>query len=220
MKLKRAGGIAASILLILILIIGILYWSSRESHELLSQDEIITLIEQKYEGTIEQIARSEQQSFPSFDVTLTNAQGTYAIIVNAEHGNIEKMTRMTAAKPTDPSGNMPEPAPSKDNDQQTAPSPGASNGSDKEPAPPSKPDSSSQGGSSSNQGESTAPITKQKAKEIALKQVKGTITSVELEDDDDLLAYEIELNTADHKEVKIYINAYTGEVISLEWDED
>ncbi|GKU82795.1 PepSY domain-containing protein [Niallia sp. NCCP-28] len=68
--------------------------------------------------------------------------------------------------------------------------------------------------------EETAIITKNKAKEIAQAEVQGNVKEVELEEEKNQLIYEVEMETAQKTEVKIYINAYSGTVLSINWEDD
>lgn len=52
-----------------------------------------------------------------------------------------------------------------------------------------------------------------KAKEIAHKQVKGTIKSSELEKEHGKMIYSFDIKTADGKTTEVNIDAITGEVI-------
>ncbi|WP_226038084.1 PepSY domain-containing protein [Aquibacillus saliphilus] len=62
------------------------------------------------------------------------------------------------------------------------------------------------------------PISAEKAKEIALAKFKGTITELELDEDDGYLLYELQLDT-DKNEVELDIDAYTGEIIAISIDD-
>lgn len=66
-----------------------------------------------------------------------------------------------------------------------------------------------------NQGSYQKNITKEQAKEIALKEVNGKIDDIEYEDDENIYEVEIKVN---RQEYKVKINAYNGEVISVEED--
>ena len=55
---------------------------------------------------------------------------------------------------------------------------------------------------------------------IALAEVPGEVTEVELERDDGVLAYEVELIAADGTEMEVMINAETGEIIEVEAEDD
>lgn len=62
-------------------------------------------------------------------------------------------------------------------------------------------------------------ITEDEAIKIALKQVKGQINDVDLETDDYLNYYLVEIDTQDEREATVQIHAITGEVLSITWDD-
>lgn len=62
-------------------------------------------------------------------------------------------------------------------------------------------------------------ITTEEAKAIALKAVNGVIDDVELEEDDGMNYYLIEIERNDDEEATVQIDAITGEVISIVWDD-
>lgn len=64
-----------------------------------------------------------------------------------------------------------------------------------------------------------ATIGAAKAKQIALQEVGGKVVEVDLDRDDGVLKYEIELRTADG-EAEVDIHAYTGQVLKVELDHD
>ncbi|WP_197284395.1 PepSY domain-containing protein [Bacillus sp. JCM 19041] len=68
---------------------------------------------------------------------------------------------------------------------------------------------------------SDGQISEEEAKETALKEFKGTIVDIELDDDDGLLVYEIDIET-DSQEGTVVVNAFTGEVesVSIEAQDD
>ncbi|WP_087974516.1 PepSY domain-containing protein [Oceanobacillus rekensis] len=68
------------------------------------------------------------------------------------------------------------------------------------------------GGSSGN-----AIISEARAKEIALGEFSGTVTEMELDEDDGLRVYEVEIEDGED-EATIEINAYTGEILLVEMD--
>ncbi|WP_053073894.1 PepSY domain-containing protein [Bacillus sp. LL01] len=77
-------------------------------------------------------------------------------------------------------------------------------------------------GSSDNAGANEAVISIAEAKEIALKEVSGKLDDIELERDNGKLVYEVEIETAqngDDDEVTVYVDAITGKVLYVEWDD-
>lgn len=67
--------------------------------------------------------------------------------------------------------------------------------------------------------ENDAMLTHEEAKEIALKEFPGKITDLELDSDDGVYIYEIEIVNGED-EASIEINAYTGNVVMIEIDID
>ncbi|MCM3762825.1 PepSY domain-containing protein [Alkalihalobacillus oceani] len=64
-------------------------------------------------------------------------------------------------------------------------------------------------------------ITKQEAERIALEQVAGHVEDVDLEDEDGRLFYEVEIEIEgqDGDEATVLIDAITGEVITIIWED-
>ena len=63
-------------------------------------------------------------------------------------------------------------------------------------------------------------LTEAQAVEIALAEVPGEVQETELEREDGMKVYEIEILTADGVEMEVEINADTGEILEIEADED
>lgn len=68
--------------------------------------------------------------------------------------------------------------------------------------------------------EQNAYLTEEEAIQLALEEIPGIITDIELEDDDNELIYDIEMESSDGREVSLYLNAYTGNILSINWEED
>ncbi|WP_338751208.1 PepSY domain-containing protein [Bacillus sp. FJAT-52991] len=62
-------------------------------------------------------------------------------------------------------------------------------------------------------------ITRDQAKKIALKSVKGKVTDIDLESKNGQWVYEVEVATT-KGEVDMYINAQTGEISSTQHEDD
>lgn len=72
---------------------------------------------------------------------------------------------------------------------------------------------------------SASLITEEDAKSIALTHAdlvieEVTFTKCELDRETDGANYDVEFHTEDHLEYDYEIDAYTGKIISYEWDED
>lgn len=63
-------------------------------------------------------------------------------------------------------------------------------------------------------------ITKEEARTIALEKVKGNVEDIDFEEEDDGPSYyTVEVERTDGMEATIQINAITGEIITISWDE-
>ncbi|MCJ8007390.1 PepSY domain-containing protein [Lederbergia wuyishanensis] len=66
----------------------------------------------------------------------------------------------------------------------------------------------------------TATITKEQSKEIALKEISGAVTDVELEKEHGTLAYDIEIKDANGIEHDVVVDANSGKVLKTETDNE
>ncbi|WP_144941702.1 PepSY domain-containing protein [Paenibacillus sp. 32O-W] len=66
----------------------------------------------------------------------------------------------------------------------------------------------------------TPSLSAEQAAEIVKSQISGAvITEIELDEEDNRLVYEIEV-IADYNEADVTIDASTGKVLSIDWDDD
>ena len=59
-------------------------------------------------------------------------------------------------------------------------------------------------------------ISSEDARQIALDQVRGTITELDLDYFNNRLVYDIEISSAYHREVKVIVDAMNGKVLKVE----
>jgi uncharacterized membrane protein YkoI len=62
-------------------------------------------------------------------------------------------------------------------------------------------------------------ISLENAKKAALDKIKGSVTKAELDHEDKQLVYEVEIMTADHREVEVIVDAVNGKVISIKFND-
>ena len=67
---------------------------------------------------------------------------------------------------------------------------------------------------------SPLPLTEDEAVKVALGQVFGKVEDVELRSNDNGIYYLIEIETPEGREAVIQVNAITGTVMSVIWDDD
>lgn len=61
-------------------------------------------------------------------------------------------------------------------------------------------------------------ISMGEANEIALKRVPGEVVKSELEYDDGMILYEIDIRTAEGKKYEVKVDAVTGEIMKVKLD--
>lgn len=66
----------------------------------------------------------------------------------------------------------------------------------------------------------TLPITQEQAMSIALQSVPGSVTGTELESEDGVTLWEIEVLDGSNRTVELEIDANTGDVLATEIDDD
>lgn len=66
---------------------------------------------------------------------------------------------------------------------------------------------------------SIAKITEDEAGKIALKEIQGVINDIDLENEDNLIFYLVEIDTPDDGEAIVQIDAITGTILTISWDD-
>ncbi|MEH7075256.1 PepSY domain-containing protein [Neobacillus drentensis] len=67
--------------------------------------------------------------------------------------------------------------------------------------------------------DSTKRLTEDEAKDIANKQVSGTVDDIKLETKGEQTYYLVKIKTNDNREAFVQIHAITGNVMSISWDD-
>ena len=134
---------------------------------------------------------SMKQQQDAFLVELEKEDGIYEIEANATYGNVTEIKRLTTTEISEPATTPTEPA---------------------EPTEPTEP----------QQPESR--LTEEQAVEIALKEVSGTVEDIDFEDSEQGGFYLIEVEQPgqgdeDGQEATVQIQAITGEILSIVWDD-
>jgi uncharacterized membrane protein YkoI len=62
-------------------------------------------------------------------------------------------------------------------------------------------------------------LTPEQAGEIALKKVSGTVDDIERGDEEEAGSYLVDINAENGEEATVRINAISGEIMSISWDD-
>ncbi|WP_080875367.1 PepSY domain-containing protein [Oceanobacillus timonensis] len=175
----------------------------------LSSEEISEFVSAQYPGQHTEPALNVENGEPVYQMEVTQDQGVYSLKLNGDTGQIIDLTTVERTAKNE------EEATGKDKEHQeedVKENPESKNNSET--------DEEKQADSSNNQStENNAVISHEEAMEIAKKEFSGEVIDLEMDSDDDILVYEIEMVDGED-EATIEINAYTGNIISLEIDID
>ncbi|WP_053073893.1 PepSY domain-containing protein [Bacillus sp. LL01] len=173
---------------------ALFYLFFNKTEVLASETEIRGLVESQYSGSI---ITSMEQKEDTYEVFMENDMGEYLVKVDGrtrEITSLKLVNRKEEAGGGEPDSEKQEPKEEPDGDQPEAPDEPAK----EEPAP--------------------SMLTRDEAIEIALKEVPGKVEDVEIDEENGVKVYEVEIEMDDDSEATIILNAYTGEIISLTWD--
>lgn len=191
MKKGRGARIAGGVLLfVILLIIGQQLLTSNMKADAMTKEEAQKLVLEKYSGEVKNVVMENNQ----YTVDLERDTGTYKVEIDAISGEILSLIRIGKKA------------------EQSPESPANPNTEDKEPA--EKPKSAP-----THHEELPKTLTENEAILIATGQVAGEVDDVELESINGISFYFIEIETKDGEEATIQINAITGEVKSITWDD-
>lgn len=218
---KKAGIVLVVLLGFSALGLGISQSSASQAEPKLSFDKIEQLVKDQYPGEITDWELEKDRNKAVYEVEIRNDDKEYDIKLDGNTGEIleleEQLVAGEAEQPkSDTAENKADDSTSKtkkDNDKKSDVSMKENNNSAKENNKDSKKDDN---GNGTNSSERTA-IDSSIAKQIAKKAFKGSIISIELDEDDGKRLYEVEMKSK-NKEADIEIDAYTGEVIVLSID--
>ncbi|MBU5672231.1 PepSY domain-containing protein [Paenibacillus brevis] len=187
-----------------LLFIAVLVWMvySADSGPKLTLAEAEQRVLNTYEGSV---VDSRLQG-ADFVVFLKTGQGLYELIVRSDSGDIAEIRRLEEYAQ--------EPPTMEDDPEGTVP------GKDDLSADPSAP-----WGEDAQEGGASTPgtdgfISEKEATGLALKTVSGLVKDIDIEEDGGTRYYLIEIETADGREAEVQLNAASGKVISVTWDDD
>lgn len=176
----------------------------------LNSEEIIELVKIQYPGQHSEPELSVENGEPVYQMEVTKDQGVYSLKLNGDTGQVIDLTAVekTANNLEDNTEKQGE-AKKEENTAAENPESDDSESAEKK----SEPESDKQ------ETGNDAMLSHEEAKEIALKEFPGKVTDLELDSDDGVYIYEIEIVDGED-EASIEINAYTGNVVMIEIDID
>lgn len=190
---KKLLTISAVLIGVLILLFSFINSNSATSEPALTKDEIKDIVSEQYAGEISTPILRNKNNEPVYHVDLAHDENIYHIKLNGISGEVITIDKEV----------------NKDNKQET------SNESQKE----NKQSNQEQAEEKDKIKSDNIIISQKKVSKIALEQFSGVIDDIDLEDKNGRLIYEVEIENGE-REAEIIIDAYTGEVIFVEIDEN
>jgi len=199
--------------LIVLGIIGLTVYQTNatSSNPDLNTEEISNLVSAQYPGQHTEPELSVENGEPVYQMEVTQNQGVYSLKLNGDTGQVIDLTAVerTAENQEEQTENDTEPAEEDVNENEKPASDDNTETAEETP----------ENNSDNQSTENNAVISHEEAMEIATKEFPGEVTDLEMDSDDDILVYEIEITNGED-EASIEINAYTGNIITMEIDLD
>ncbi|MEI1421079.1 PepSY domain-containing protein [Bacillus cabrialesii] len=200
----------------------------RQTHEdVLSKEAVVKKIEASYEGEVTKATQSKDKK--TYDMTLENPKGTYFIKADAKSADILSMNRVKAVNPSAMTEKEAEqlalnrvPGTVKKQTQQNRVAAYIIQKEDGETYEV-KVDMEAKAVMSADQisskDQQKTRITKKEAKTIAERETGGTADDADLEEHEGTLIFEVDVDLPDDKEATVKINAYTGKVANIVYED-
>ncbi|PRX68865.1 peptidase YpeB-like protein [Cohnella sp. SGD-V74] len=175
-------------------------WAGQQ--ETISREALQEAVLSRYPGTVKDLVKADDQ----YVMLLETDQGLYQVKADAGSGEIVYLERIGG------SGNVPEPSPT------PSPTPEPSVSPSPSPSPtPSFPTASPDGGDS----KTPVFIGAERARKIAAAHVRGTAEDVELKGAAAGNAYYlVEVDVEGGRDADVQVNAVSGAIMSVIWDDE
>ncbi|MBM7094285.1 PepSY domain-containing protein [Bacillus sp. H-16] len=233
--------VIAALTVILILIAGTVIYTNMKASANLSEDAIGDMLEERYDGEVKEIRSGNEQGEDIYQVELAAREGTYYIVVLAETGEILEMELLEHNE--DGEGKDRQTLTVEEISERVLDSVDGDatilevEQREEEGRAIYHVTVDQEGGTGTfeldavsgevllytqeeDEPEQQEPISEDEAIEIALREFQGEVDDVDLEQKDGRLVYDIEIENDDTDvEADIIIDAYTGEVISVTFDD-
>lgn len=168
--------------------IGVQQFQATAGNTSITKDEAKQIATEQYPGTVTEIEHERENGKEVYEIEITGDEYKYELKLDSNTGEIVKLDEKEKIKKQRNNEN------NKTNDSSEKPN------------------------NHQQQNGSTFPISMDEAISIALQETGGTVKEAELDDDDGLTYYEIEIHS-NEGEVEVEVNAYTGEIIQISYDD-
>ncbi|WP_059102851.1 PepSY domain-containing protein [Shouchella shacheensis] len=234
---KKAIWIVGTVVVVILIAFGTTQYVLGDNDSLLTEQEMRQIVDSKYSGEIVSSELTHANGSAHYKVVVKEETGTYALLADASTGKIEQLNVDEEAPAEEQEE---EPITEKEAEQiATEEQAGAVQSSEldeekqrytvivENEGKAYSIEIDSVAGTVGDTKEITnsddsSPATQlspDEATEIALSTFNGIVTDIDLDEEDGVLLYEVDIET-DSEEAEILVNAFTGEVISIAVEAD
>jgi uncharacterized membrane protein YkoI len=216
-KMKISLGVAATV----ILTFAIWLFADRmTSAEPLTAEEATNKVKELYKGEIVEV--NEEKAV--YRITIELDTGKYEVEIDRENGDVNRMIRTKKEVASNKEGAVDsETLPSKEPDQNHQKEDSTGELPSQDPVAPQPSGPTDPASQEPNQSQAPSPVKQlsdQEAAAIALSKVAGEVDEIELGESGGISYYLIEIeNEGAEEEATVQINAISGEVMSITWDD-
>lgn len=199
--------------------LGIYHSDASQTEPKISTDDIKTMVADQYPGTITDIELEKNFDKIFYEVEVENENREYDLKLDANTGEVLKIREKDTSDKESVSEKKTEASDGdKEKQESTKEQQHAQENKQAHDSKEQKNDDKQPVEKGKNK-QSNGLIGMEKAEKIALDAFAGTIVSMELDEGDDRMIYEIEIENGED-EADVDIDAYTGEVLGLSIDRD
>lgn len=199
--------------------LGIYHSDASQTEPKISTDDIKTMVADQYPGTITDIELEKNFDKIFYEVEVENENREYDLKLDANTGEVLKIREKDTSDKESVSEKKTEASDGdKEKQESTKEQQHAQENKQAHDSKEQKNDDKQPVEKEKNK-QSNGLIGMKKAEKKALDAFAGTIVSMELDEDDDRMIYEIEIENGED-EADVDIDAYTGEVLGLSIDRD
>ncbi|MBH5320453.1 PepSY domain-containing protein [Paenibacillus sp. GSMTC-2017] len=213
MNISKKVWLVAAVMAVSALLAALFTWSPWEKDSLLTEEEAIEAVLTQYPGQITDSVLKGKW----YHVSLKSSTGVYEIVVNGNNGSIQSVTQLEGTNdPTTKPGTTATPVPTDKPNPTATPKPTEPNAS-KKPVDNGKPTGTSKPATEKPTLLTSSDAGKLATKYLKSKHINGVIEKVERGSENDYL---VEIEVDDGREATVQVNAISGEIISIVWDDD
>lgn len=191
-----------------VLTFSFLQTSSSSNEPSLTNTEIKNLVSEQYPGEIAEPELKIDANQPVYEIDVTDDQTVYGLKLDGHSGEVLNIVKKEVKK-------KPATAKKPKKEKEVSEKPKEPS---KEPKEEEKPKEEPKEQAKEKEVPKTV-LSVEEVSKIALQQFSGEIDEIELDEENGRLIYEIEIERGE-QEAEIEIDAYTGEVIVIEIEED